>query len=315
MKEQQRGIIAGFSAYLLWGLLTLYWRELHAFDAFELIGWRVMSATVMMSIVLTATRQWSMVRIVARQPRLVLRVAAAAALLTTNWTTYVYTVVHGRVLEAALGYFIAPLTTMAVGVVVLGERLRRAQLVSIAFAVAAVVVLTVSYERVPLLALLLAATWTGYGYLKKEVPLTPIESMAAESFLLVVPAGIVLALRWSSPTSIPHAASGGELALVAISGIATVIPLMLFAFSAKRVPLTIIAPLQYIVPLINFILGWLVLHEDLPASRVIGFSLIWIALMVLTIDSTRRARTRRAMGDQLNVAHADGAAAAAPTSR
>ena len=246
-----------------------------------------------MAIVLTVTRRWGHLRVLRRNRSLQLRVAAAALLLTTNWTAYVWAVVHDHVLETALGYFIAPIGTVMVGVLVLGEHLRNAQRIALGFAVASVVVLTVSYGAVPWLALVIAVSWTIYGYLKKQVPLTPVESMAAESFLLLVPAVILAVAMSGGADSIPNAASGKELAFTLLSGLATVTPLMLFAYAAQRMPLSIIGPMQYIVPSMNFLIGWLLYDEALPPSRIVGFALVWVGLAILTIDSARRARAAR----------------------
>jgi chloramphenicol-sensitive protein RarD len=286
----QRGVIAGIVTYIVWGLLTVFWKQLHGFDAFELIGWRIVMSAVVMAVVLTATRRWTHLGPVLRSRALLGRVTVAALLLTVNWTSYVYAVVHDHVIETALGYFMAPLGTMAVGVVVLHERLRTAQRVAIVFALAAVVVLTFSYGRVPWLALAIAVSWTCYGYMKRQVPLTPVESMAAESFVLLVPAAVLVAVLAGRSASIPSSASGGELALVTLTGLVTVLPLMGFAYAAQRVPLTVLGPMQYSVPSINFLLGWLAYHEALPVSRVVGFALVWVGLGVLTVDSLRRAR-------------------------
>lgn len=291
--EQRKGIIAGITAYVVWGLLTIYWKQLRRFDAFELIGWRITAAAAVMAIVLTVTRRWGHLRVLRRNRSLQLRVAAAALLLTTNWTAYVWAVVHDHVLETALGYFIAPIGTVMVGVLVLGEHLRNAQRIALGFAVASVVVLTVSYGAVPWLALVIAVSWTIYGYLKKQVPLTPVESMAAESFLLLVPAVILAVALSGGADSIPNAASGKELAFTLLSGLATVTPLMLFAYAAQRMPLSIIGPMQYIVPSMNFLIGWLLYDEALPPSRIVGFALVWVGLAILTIDSARRARAAR----------------------
>ena len=195
--EQRPGIIAGATAYLVWGLLTIYWKQLHHFNAFELIGWRISASAVLMTIALTATRRWGHLAVLRRDRRLLVRVVAAAVFLSINWTTYVWAVVNGHVLETALGYFIAPLGTVAVGVLVLHEPLRIAQRVALALAAIAVVVLTISNGSVPWIALAMATTWTFYGYLKKQIPLSPLESMAAESFVLVVPA-VALAIAAAS---------------------------------------------------------------------------------------------------------------------
>lgn len=280
----------GIAGYVLWGFLTVYWHELDHFDAFELIGWRIIMSAVVIGIVITVTRRWSFLAPVIHDRRLLARVVGAALLLTVNWTAYVYAVVHGRIIETALGYFIAPVGTMLVGVYVLGERMRRAQWVAIGLATAAIVVLTASYGQVPYLALMIAGSWTVYGYLKKQVPMSPIDGMAAEVFVLLVPAIVVVTALAGRATSIPTSGSSAQLTLLAFSGLVTIVPLTMFAFSAQRVPLTILGPLQYSVPTINFLLGWLAYGEALPTTRVIGFALVWIGLAIMTVDSLRRAR-------------------------
>ena len=291
--EQRAGIIAGVAAYVIWGLLTIYWKQLKGFNAFELIGWRITASAIIMAIILTATRHWRFLAVLRDDRALLARVGAAAVLLTVNWTAYVWAVVNGHVLETALGYFIAPLGTVTVGVLVLHEPLRSALKIALAFASAAVVVLTVSYGGVPWLALLIATSWTTYGYIKKHVPLTPVESMAAESFILVGPALALAAVFASKADSIPNTASNGDLAFAVFSGLATAGPLMLFAYAAQRMPLTIIGPMQYIVPSMNFVIGWLIYDESLPPTRLFGFALVWVGLIVLTADSLRRARLTR----------------------
>lgn len=294
--EQGKGVAVGLVTYGIWGLLTIYWKQLEHFDAFELIGWRITSAAIVMTLVLTVTRRWGDVRQVFGDRRILRTVALAAVLLTVNWTAYVWAVVHDHVLETALGYFIAPLTTVTVGVVALHEPLRRAQKISLAFAAASVVVLTISYGRVPLLALVIAASWTSYGFLKKRISLSPMQSMASESFVLVVPAIVGVIAFSGRSSSIPHSASGLQLGLAAATGIATVVPLMMFAFAAHRVPLTIIGPLQYLVPSMNFLIGWAMYHEPMPTDRLIGFALVWVGLIVFTVDSAFRARRQTRNG-------------------
>lgn len=291
--QQRSGIISGITAYVLWGLLTVYWKQLTDFGAFELIGWRISTSAAVMVVVLTVTHRWRRLDVVRTDRRLLARVAAAAVLLTVNWTAYVWAVLHDRVLETALGYFIAPIGTVLVGVIVLKEHLRTAQRISLAFAVASVLVLTVSYGAVPWLALMIAGSWIVYGYMKKQVPLAPAESMASESFLLAVPAIILVLGSAGSATSVPNTASLWQFVLVAGTGIATVTPLILFAHAAQRVPLSIIGPMQYVVPSMNFVIGWLIYHEDLPPSRVLGFALVWVGLAVLSVDSAGRARRTR----------------------
>lgn len=291
--EQRNGIIVALTTYSLWGLLTIYWKQLEHFDAFELIGWRITASAVVMALVLTFTKRWPSVIAVFHNRRLLARVAVASVFLTINWTSYVWAVVHDHVLETALGYFIAPLGTVLVGVLVLHEPLRLAQKVAIVSALASVALLTISYGRVPFLAIAIAISWTIYGYMKKLVPLTPVESMAAESFVLLLPALAIAAALAGRAGSIPHSATGGQLAFAICTGLATVGPLMLFAFAAHRVPLTIIGPMQYIVPSMNFLIGWLVYDEAMPTDRLVGFAFVWAGLAVLTVESIVRARRLR----------------------
>ncbi len=290
--SERHGIFAAVAAYLVWGALTIYWRQLHSFNAVELIGWRVICSAAMMAVVLSVTGRWQHLVPIRDNRRLLGIVVLSAVLLATNWTTYVWAVVHDHVIETALGYFLAPLGTMAVGVLVLHEPVRRMQQLVFGLAVVAVTILTFSYGRVPWLALLIAATWVLYGYLKKGVPLTPVESMAAESFIVLIPAIAAVAVLSGKAGSVAHSGTTIQLVLVAGSGLATIVPLTLFAYAAQRVPLTIIGPLNYIVPTINFCLGWLAFHEALPPSRVAGFVLIWIGLLTAGIDAARRSRTR-----------------------
>jgi chloramphenicol-sensitive protein RarD len=297
----QKGVVAGVAAYLVWGALTLYWRNLEEFDAVELIGWRVICSAVIMSVVLTVTRRWQHLRPILTDRRLLGSVMLCALVLTINWTTYVWAVVHDHVIETALGYFLAPLGTIALGVVVLHEKLSRAQQFVFVLAAVAVGILTFSYGRVPWLAVIIATTWVAYGYLKKHVPLTPVESMAAESFVVFVPAVVAVIVLSGSASSIPHTATGAQFALVLCSGLATIVPLTLFAYAAQRMPLRVMGPLNYIVPTINFGLGWLVFHESLPPSRVVGFALVWVGLTIATVDAARRSRSRTAVVDPIPV--------------
>ena len=301
LSSQQRGIVAGVTAYLIWGGLTLYWRHLEAFNAVELIGWRVICSAAIMAIVLSVSHRWKHLRPILSDRRLLGSVCLCALFLTINWTTYVWAVVHDHVIETALGYFLAPLGTMAVGVVVLHEKVSRAQRFVFVLALIAVVILTFSYGRVPWLALIIATTWVAYGYLKKHVPLTPIESMAAESFIVLGPAIVAVTVLAGSATSIPNTATAGQFALVLCSGLATIVPLTLFAYAAQRMPLTVIGPLNYIVPTINFCLGWLVFHESLPPSRIVGFALVWVGLVIATVDAARRSRIKSTLAEPIPV--------------
>ena len=214
---------------MLWGLLTIYWKQLSGLNAVELIAWRTISAALVMAIVVSLRTRWPVIRNAFADRALTARIAVAALLLTANWTSYVYAIVHDRVIETALGYFMAPLGTMLLGITVLKERPSGAQKLALVLAAAAVVELSMSYGRPPFAALIMAVTWSLYGLLKRRVPLPAIESFAAESFVLVVPALVVAVVAAGSTESIPRSAGAGDLVLVSLSGVTTAVPLILFA--------------------------------------------------------------------------------------
>lgn len=288
---ERSGTIAGVSAYVLWGLITMYWKVLQDFAPLELIGYRIVLSALLLAGVLTFRGRLKPMFLAVTRQRLWGRMVLTALLLAVNWTTYVVVVSEGKVIEAALGYFIAPLLTMLLGVKVLHERLRPMQLSSAIIAAIAVVVLTIGYGSVPFYALAMASTWALYGLLKRQIALQPLESLMSETVVLVVPA--VLLMTWMSgfDDSVVNSASAGQLTLVLLTGVVTAVPLLLFAAAAQRLPLTVLGPMQYSVPVINFLLGWLVYHEKLTTTRVIGFGLIWVALVVVTIDSMARSRS------------------------
>lgn len=290
MHLDRRGVTAGLAAYVLWGLLTVYWHELHGLSAFGLIGQRIAWSSLILAAIVTLTKRWDTLGGLLRDRATAVRVVIAALLLTANWTTYVWAVTHDNVVETALGYFIAPLGTVAIGVLLFHEHLRRNQAVALGFATAAVVLLTVEAGHVPGFALTLGLTWGFYGLIKRTVPLHPIESLAAETFVLLPIALAIIAVVESGDDAIRSNASNGQLALVVGTGAITVIPLLLFATAAPRVPFTILGPLQYAVPSINFVLGVGLYHESMTGLRVGGFALVWVALVIFTMDSVRLAR-------------------------
>jgi chloramphenicol-sensitive protein RarD len=228
-----------------------------------------------------------------RDPAVLRRTVFAAIVLTVNWTTYVWAIVHGRVIETALGYFVTPIGLMVAGVVVLHETMRRAQQLALLFAVAAVVVLTFGYGRFPWVSMLIAGSWVVYSFVKKRSPLGAIESMTAETMVLFLPALALTAFELTRSGGARDIASPIEWGLISATGIVTTLPLLMFAFAAPRLPLTVMALVQYIVPTINFLLGWLAYHEELDALRVFGFVLVWVGLLIVTFDSLRRGRRTR----------------------
>ena len=292
-ETSQAAIALSLSVYFIWGALTLYWKELHGFDPFELIGWRVTSSVVVLTVVMLATGRLLPLLRLLRNPQLLLRIALASVLLTINWATYVWAVVNDHVIETALGYFIAPILTIVVGVFVLHEKLRGIQRVAVSFAVGGIAVLTVAYGRVPWIALIIATSWTFYAYLKKKVPLAPLESLTAEVIVLAAPAFIFLLATWNNVGSVQSTANSVEWIFVAFTGVITAVPLLMFASASQRTPLTILGPMQYIVPTMNFLIGWLMFNEALTSSKVAGFSLIWVCLALVLTDLFRTQRQQQ----------------------
>ena len=292
-ETSQAAIAQSLSVYFIWGALTLYWKELHGFDPFELIGWRIASSVLVLVVVMLATGLLVPLLRSLRSPQLFLRIALASVLLTINWATYVWAVVNDHVIETALGYFIAPILTIVVGVFVLHEKLRTIQRVAVSFAIGGIVVLTIAYGRVPWIALIIATSWTFYAYLKKKVPLQPLESLTAEVIVLAIPAFIYLYTTWSNVDSVRNTATSMEWVFVAFTGVITAVPLLMFASASQRTPLTILGPMQYIVPTMNFLIGWLMFDELLTSSKVAGFSLIWVCLALVLTDLFRTQRRQQ----------------------
>jgi chloramphenicol-sensitive protein RarD len=280
----QRGVQLGVAAYLLWGFLTIYWKQLGAFDAFELISWRMACAGVVMAVIVTARRTWPNIVTALRHGPTARRLVMASVLLTLNWGSYVWAVTNDRVVETALGYFIAPLATMAIGVFVLHEDPTKAQRAAFALAAVAVVILTASYGRPPWIALLIAGSWSLYGLAKRRVPLGAVDSLAGETFVLFVPAVVAVVAFSVGADSVAQTAGAVDWVLVLGTGLVTAVPLMLFAAAAQSIPFTLLGPLNLLVPVINFGLGWLLYDEQVPLDRLIGFGVVWMALLVVMWD-------------------------------
>jgi chloramphenicol-sensitive protein RarD len=294
--SERRGVQLGLLAYLIWGFLTIYWKRLDAFDAVELIAWRMLCAGVVMAAVVTVRRSWPTITGALSDRLMLRRLAIAAALLTANWGSYVWAVTNDRVIETALGYFMAPLATMAIGVIVLHEHPTHAQRFAFVSAAIAVVILTVSYGRPPWIALVLAGTWSFYGLSKRRLDLGPVEGLAGETFVLFVPAIVLLAGLSMRDTSVVATADTTQWVLVAGTGVITAVPLMLFAAAARSIPFTLLGPLNLVVPVVNFLLGWALYDEAVPLDRLIGFAFVWLALVAIMWD---RIRVARRLGEPL----------------
>ncbi|MEU6545887.1 EamA family transporter RarD [Streptomyces sp. NPDC046859] len=291
--ERHIGLLNGFAAYGMWGLVPLFWPLLKPAGAVEILAHRMAWSLVFVAVALVFVRRWAWAGELLRQPRRLALVAVAAAVITVNWGVYIWSVNSGHVVEASLGYFINPLVTIAMGVLLLKERLRPVQWAAVGIGFAAVVVLTVGYGRPPWISLTLAFSFATYGLVKKKVNLGGVESLAAETAIQFLPA--VAYLVWlSAQGQATFTTEGtGHMALLAATGVVTALPLVCFGAAAIRVPLSTLGLLQYLAPVFQFLLGILYFHEAMPAERWAGFSLVWLALTPLTADAWRSARRAR----------------------
>lgn len=297
--EHARGVLYGVTAYGLWGLFPLYWVLLKPAGAVEILAHRIVWSLVVVLALLAALARRHRRPMLAGMPRDRRRLALlalAAGAVTVNWVTYIWGVNHGHVVETSLGYFTNPLVTVLAGVVLLGERLRPAQWAAVGLGALAVAVLTLGYGRPPWIALTLAFSFGAYGLIKKKAATPAVESLAVETAVLLAPAlGYLVVLEASGAgTFAGHGV--GHAALLALGGVVTAAPLLAFAASANRVPLSLLGLLQYLAPVLQFALGVLVFGEQMPAVRWFGFGLVWLALSVLTWDGLRAANATRRRG-------------------
>ncbi len=274
----------------MWGLLTIYWKRLTGFDAIEVIAWRMMCAGVVMAVIVTIRGTWPTIRGALSKGSGITRLAVAAALLSMNWGSYVWAVGQDRILETALGYFLAPLFTMLLGVLLFHEQPTGAQRFAFGAAVIAVAVLSVSYGRPPWIAIVIAVTWSSYALAKRQSPLGPIDSLAGETFVSFLPALVIVLILSGHADSIVNTATTADWVFVLGAGIITAVPLMLFAGAAQSIPFTLLGPLNLIVPVINVVLGWAIYGESMPPDRLIGFAFVWVALVAVVWDRVSVAR-------------------------
>jgi len=286
------GLALGAGAYLLWGILPVYFPLLQPAGAVEIIGHRVVWSLGFCLLLLVLTRTWGSFVAALRTPRTLALLALGAALIAVNWTVYVYGVLSDQVVDTALGYFINPLVTVLLAVFVLGERLRRTQWVALVCGTLAVLVITVGYGRLPWIALTLAFSFGLYGLIKNRAGRTvpAVAGLAVETLVLLpVAAGYLLVL--ASQGSGSFGAHGGwHMAALVSSGVVTAVPLLMFSSAARRLPLSVVGMLQYIAPTMQFLLGILVFGEHMPPARWLGFALVWVALVLLTTDGLRNGR-------------------------
>jgi len=291
------GVRSAVIAYALWGSFTAFWKLLNEFSAVDLIGWRVVAAVTVLWVLTVSRGHMSNVMTGMKDPKVRRFLLLAAGLLVINWSTYVGAIISGRVLETALGYFLAPLITMAIGVTVLGERLSPIRMLAITLVITSIAILTVSYGAVPWLAFALGGSWAFYGLVKRRVPLGPIDSLTGEVTMLLPVAAAVVILSLSRSGGANEIASGFDWVLLGATGLVTAAPLLLFAHAAPRVPFTLLGPIGWMVPIINFLLGWLAYDEAMTPARFIGFATVWLALVAVAIETVLKARGQRIQSD------------------
>ena len=290
VEERRRGALYGAGAYALWGLFPLYWPLLEPSGSLEVLAHRVLWSLGVVALLLAVLRRGAAVRAALRDGRQVLRLALAAVTVAVNWGTYIYGVSSGQVVETSLGYFINPIVTVLLGVLVLGERLRPVQWAALGLAFVAVLVLSVENGRPPWIALVLAFSFGAYGLLKKTARVGAVEGLGIETLVLLVAAAAFVAFLGIGGDGTFGTEGAGHAGLLALSGLVTAIPLLLFGAAASRVPLTTLGILQYLAPTLQFVLGVTLFDEDMPPAKLLGFVLVWLALALFTSDVVRHHR-------------------------
>ena len=291
MTESRRGFLLGVAAYGIWGLFPLYWPLLEPAGAVEILAHRIVWSCLTMGLLVLILRRTALVRSIATDRRTRSILGLAACLITVNWAVYIWGVNNGHVVETSLGYFVNPLVTVLMGVFILGERLRPWQWAALGVASLAVVVLTLDYGRPPWIALTLALTFGSYGLCKKQANAPAIESITFETTMIAPVALAYLGwLTWRGESDFTGHGAGHVLLLMS-AGIVTAVPLVCFGGAAIRVPLVTLGLLQYLTPTLQFALGVLYFHEDMPTGRWLGFGLVWVALVIFTVESLRHRRT------------------------
>jgi chloramphenicol-sensitive protein RarD len=288
--DTRRGALYAAGAYLVWGLLPIYWKALQHVPALTLLAQRVIWALGIMLVLLAAQRRGGAFLKVLREPRTLLLFSASGLLLAVNWLVYILAVQANMVVESSLGYFINPLVNVLLGVLFLRERLRIGQMLAIGLAAIAVLYLTFNHGSLPWIALTLAFTFGAYGLLRKTATLGSLDGLTLETLLMFVPALVFLIVLQVSGAGAFGPGDPLTVGLLVISGALTCVPLGLFAAGARRVSMVTLGLLQYMAPTIQFLLGIFLYHEQVSPERLFGFGLIWVALAIYTLESGLNSR-------------------------
>jgi len=281
----KKGVWLAIGAYTIWGLFPIYWRLLETIPAVQLVAHRIVWSFVLLAIILTVVRQWRAFRTEAAHWRILRIYFSAGLLLSINWGVYVWAVNAGFIVESSLGYFINPLVSVLLGVVILHERLRRGQWLAVGLAAAGVLYLTVLYGAPPWIALILAFSFGLYGFVKKTAPLGALHGLSLETGLLFAPMLLFLILAEANGQGTFLHTDGVSTLLIIGTGLVTVVPLLMFASAVRLIPLSLVGILQYIAPTLQFLIGVLIFKEPFSPAQLIGFGLVWLALIVFTTES------------------------------
>lgn len=284
MSAERRGFWYGIGAYASWGVFPLYWKLLASVPVLEVVSHRIVWSAVLLVAYVAARGQLRPLRASLAEPGVIATYAAASALIAINWGVFIWAVGSGHVVETSLGYFVNPLLSVLLAVFVLGERLRRWQWVAVAVAAAGVAYLAVAHGRPPWISLVLATSFALYGLVKKRAPLGSVHGLTIETGLLTLPSAALLA--WTQQAGDAAFLRSGALvdSLLVAAGAVTVAPLLMFATAAQRIPLLWIGLLQYIAPTLQLAIGVLVFGEPFTQDRIVGFSLVWLALVVFAVE-------------------------------
>jgi chloramphenicol-sensitive protein RarD len=286
----KKGVLYGIGAYLMWGFFPIYWKLLHGINAFQLISHRIIWSFVLLMLVILVTRQLADFRATAKSKNLWVYLIAAL-LIGFNWTLYVWAVNENYIVETSLGYFINPLISVLLGVIFLRERLRMGQWIPVVLAALGVTYLTFIYGRLPYIALALAFSFGLYGLVKKLSPLGSLYGLTVETGILFLPAvGYLLFAEANGSGAFFHTGLRSDLLMVG-AGLVTTVPLLLFASAARSVPLWLVGLLQYIAPTLQFLIGVFIYKEPFNHEQLIGFGIVWLALLIFLVENYLASRT------------------------
>ncbi len=291
--QARSGLLFGLGAYLLWGVLPLYFKALAHVAAIEIVAHRIIWSLLFLGLLATAWRRWPAIRVAIATPKVAMTLAVTALLIAVNWLVYIWAVLNGHVLEGSLGYYLNPLVNVLLGVVLLKEKLRRPQIFAVFLAAAGVAVLAAGAGEGLWISLTLAASFAVYGFLRKVAPVDSVEGLSIETALLAPFAlGWILWIEREGMGGFASFGIGTDLLLI-LGGAVTAIPLLLFTAAARRLPYSTIGFLQYIAPSMQFLLAVLVFGEALTIAHIVCFGAIWTALAIFSLDGWRAAARRR----------------------